>query len=162
MNRGYTIKEFTYLVHHFRKAIPTLTLSTDVIIGFPTETDEQFDHTIELLKEIRPDIINITRFSARPLTTCEKNERTNSYPCGKRHDQNKPRKSVQNSPLKKIRNTSEKHMRCLSLNKGKKRLSQAEQTATNKLFSQNHVPIGSFVHVKIIDATSTYLVGKLI
>ncbi|MBN1280311.1 MAG: tRNA (N(6)-L-threonylcarbamoyladenosine(37)-C(2))-methylthiotransferase [Candidatus Thermoplasmatota archaeon] len=71
MNRGYTVNDFTTLVNRYKASFPSGTLSTDVIIGFPTETDEQFQRTMNLIHHLKPDIINITRFSARPQTSAK-------------------------------------------------------------------------------------------
>jgi MiaB/RimO family radical SAM methylthiotransferase len=68
MHRGYTVREFRAIVGRFREAFPELTLSTDVIIGYPTESEKSFSKTISLIEEIVPDVLNITRFSPRPNT----------------------------------------------------------------------------------------------
>jgi tRNA A37 methylthiotransferase MiaB len=68
MNRKYSVEDFLRIINKFRKNYPGITVSTDIIVGFPTETEDQFQHTIELLKNVKPDITNITRFSARPYT----------------------------------------------------------------------------------------------
>ncbi len=68
MRREYTVAEFEGTVAAFRRAYPALTLSTDVIVGFPGETEEQFDATLDLVRRTRPDIVNVTRFSPRPGT----------------------------------------------------------------------------------------------
>ncbi len=68
MRREYTVDEFEAIVSAFRGAFPDLTLSTDVIVGFPGESDEDFESTMELVRRVRPDIVNVTRFSPRPGT----------------------------------------------------------------------------------------------
>lgn len=68
MKREYTIEQFTEIVTRVRREIPDITLCTDIICGFPGETEEQFQDTIKLLKEIQPDSVNISRFWARPQT----------------------------------------------------------------------------------------------
>jgi threonylcarbamoyladenosine tRNA methylthiotransferase CDKAL1 len=68
MNRGYTGAAFLRLVAEFRVAFPQSTLATDVIVGFPGETQEDFDRTVELVEMVRPDIVNVSRFFARPGT----------------------------------------------------------------------------------------------
>ncbi len=68
MRREYTVKDFEDIVAAFRAAYPDLTLSTDVIVGFPGETEEAFEATMDLIRRVRPDIVNVTRFSARPGT----------------------------------------------------------------------------------------------
>jgi len=72
MNRRYTVEEFKRTVEEFRREIPDLTLSTDIICGFPGEGPEAFENTISLLKEVKPDIVNISRFFPRPGTPAEK------------------------------------------------------------------------------------------
>jgi len=74
MNRRYTVEEFKKAVEAFRKEIPDLTLSTDIICGFPGEESEAFENTLSLVKEVKPDIINISRFFPRPKTPAEKME----------------------------------------------------------------------------------------
>jgi len=68
MNRKYSAEDFVNIVNAFRTRFPDLTLSTDIIVGFPGESEQAFLKTIELLKEVKPDIVNITRFSPRPHT----------------------------------------------------------------------------------------------
>jgi len=68
MNRNYSIKDCENIIKKFRKNIPNLTLSTDIICGFPGETEKQFNDSIKLIKKIKPDIVNISRFWPRPGT----------------------------------------------------------------------------------------------
>lgn len=68
MRRGHTAKTFRGMVEQFRRKFPHSTVSTDVIVGFPTESDEDFADTVSLIKETRPDMINLSRYAARPGT----------------------------------------------------------------------------------------------
>ncbi|MFH1182075.1 MAG: tRNA (N(6)-L-threonylcarbamoyladenosine(37)-C(2))-methylthiotransferase [Candidatus Woesearchaeota archaeon] len=68
MRRGYTIQQFKAIIAKFRRNIPKITVATDVICGYPTETEKQFDESIKLVKEIKPDVLNISRFWSRPGT----------------------------------------------------------------------------------------------
>jgi threonylcarbamoyladenosine tRNA methylthiotransferase CDKAL1 len=68
MNRRYTASDFRGLVAGFREAIPDVSLSTDIICGFPGETEEQFADSLRLVQEIQPDALNISRFWPRPGT----------------------------------------------------------------------------------------------
>jgi len=72
MNRRYTVEEFKRIVQAFREEIPRLTLSTDVICGFPGESREAFERTKRLVREIQPDIVNVSKFFSRPRTPAEK------------------------------------------------------------------------------------------
>ena len=74
MKRKYTAEDFKNIISQFKKEIPEITISTDVICGFPGETDEDFQKTLNLVKEIKPDVLNISRFWPRPKTKAEKME----------------------------------------------------------------------------------------
>lgn len=68
MNRGYTRQEYLEKVRMIREAIPGVVLSTDLIVGFPGETEEQFADTVSLIKEVRYDNIYAFKYSPRPFT----------------------------------------------------------------------------------------------
>lgn len=68
MNRRYIPEDWINLIKGFRDSFPDLTVSTDVITGYPGENDTDFNETVKLLKDAKPDIINVTRFSSRPGT----------------------------------------------------------------------------------------------
>lgn len=68
MGRGYTVAEYRDLVVRIRAAMPGVGLATDVIVGFPGETAEQFEATYRLLEEIRFDMVHVAAYSPRPGT----------------------------------------------------------------------------------------------
>ena len=68
MRRFYTVSEFKDIVATFRQKLSQLTLSTDVICGFPGETAEAFENTLSLIGEVKPDVVNVSKFFARPKT----------------------------------------------------------------------------------------------
>ena len=68
MKRGHTVETFKNVVKEFRTKFGPFTISTDIIVGYPTETEEDFQEPVRLLKETRPDIINLSRYSRRPGT----------------------------------------------------------------------------------------------
>jgi threonylcarbamoyladenosine tRNA methylthiotransferase CDKAL1 len=68
MNRLYTVDGFKEIVEAFRREMPEVTLSTDIICGFPGEDEEAFEDSLEVIAEVEPDVINISKFSPRPGT----------------------------------------------------------------------------------------------
>jgi len=68
MRRFYTVEEFKATVEVFREAFPDLALATDVIVGYPGETADAFENTLRLLREVEPDVTNVSKFFARPKT----------------------------------------------------------------------------------------------
>ncbi len=69
MGRRYCVDDFLEVVEAFRSAYPEITIVTDVIVGFPEETEENFLETMMLIRRLQPDKVNVTRFSRRPGTT---------------------------------------------------------------------------------------------
>ncbi len=65
MRRGHTSEDYEHVVEEFRRSFDDVVVSTDIIVGFPTETEEAFWKSYELIERTRPDIVNITRFSPR-------------------------------------------------------------------------------------------------
>ncbi len=65
MFRPYRVRDFVEIVEALREEIPQITIATDMIVGFPTETDEDFALSLELVRKTRPDIVNISKFAPR-------------------------------------------------------------------------------------------------
>ena len=68
MKRGHTSETFREIVKKTKERFENFTISTDVIVGFPSETEEDFQKTITLLDETKPDVVNLSKYSARPGT----------------------------------------------------------------------------------------------
>jgi len=69
MQRGYTAAQYRQLVKRIRDSVPDVALSTDVIVGFPSETEGQFQETVNLLSELRFDTVHVAAYSPRPGTS---------------------------------------------------------------------------------------------
>jgi MiaB-like tRNA modifying enzyme len=68
MKRGHTSGTFREIVNKVRERFGNFTISTDIIVGFPSETEEEFQKTVALLDETKPDVVNLSKYSARPGT----------------------------------------------------------------------------------------------
>jgi threonylcarbamoyladenosine tRNA methylthiotransferase CDKAL1 len=161
MNRRYQVEEFETIVQAFRKTYPNLTLATDIIVGFPSETEEQFQQTLDLLQRIQPDVTNITRFSARPLTTAKTMK-------GRLPTKIVKQRSIRASelcPLLSLKQNQQhigKHYTLLITEKGKHGSVVGRAENYKPVVIKGHLTLGSFVPVEIVDATPTHLVGRLI
>ena len=78
MNRKHSVEDFRSFALELQEKFPLFTLSTDLIVGFPGETDADFQETLDLLKETRPTVCNITRFVARKGTVAARIEEANA------------------------------------------------------------------------------------
>lgn len=68
MARGYTVARYRELVGQIRAQIPHASIATDIIVGFPGETAEQFENTLNLVRELRFDAVHVAAYSPRPGT----------------------------------------------------------------------------------------------
>ncbi len=161
MRREYTVADFEAIVAAFRSAYPDLTLSTDVIVGFPGETEEAFEATMDLVRRVRPDIVNVTRFSARPGTPAV------SYPgavVGWRVKQRSRRiTSLRFAIAREI------HQRyvgdevdALVTEPGKEGTLLARTAEYRQVVLHEPAPLGEFVRVRINAARATDLFGHVV
>jgi len=84
MNRGYTVEHYRQLIAEIRAKIPEVNLSTDVLVGFPSESEPQFQQTVDLLSELKFDTVHIACYSPRPGTFAARNLEDNVPPAEKR------------------------------------------------------------------------------
>lgn len=72
MRRGYTSDQYRQLVHKIRARIPGVSIASDIIVGFPGETEEQFQNTYNLMEELKLDVVHLARYSPRVGTVSER------------------------------------------------------------------------------------------
>ncbi|WP_456418872.1 tRNA (N(6)-L-threonylcarbamoyladenosine(37)-C(2))-methylthiotransferase [Methanocaldococcus infernus] len=68
MRRGYSVDEFIGIVKEFKKKVKDLCFTTDIIVGFPGETEEAFNNTLEVLRKLKPDYIHGAKYTQRKGT----------------------------------------------------------------------------------------------
>jgi len=71
MRRPYTIEEAKMIIKKFRNEFPDITIATDIITGYPTETGDDYSLTLDFIREIRPDVLNLSKFSKHKNTPAE-------------------------------------------------------------------------------------------
>ena len=161
MNRKYTVDDFLKIIKKFRDKYPNITISTDVIVGFPAETEEQFQHTIDLLKTVKPDITNITRYSARPQTKAK------TMKGRVKTDVVKERSKILTEICNIIsKENNLKHIRkkysALVTEKGKENTFVGRAENYKPIVIKEKVEIGEFIPVEITESAATYLFGSII
>ena len=161
MRRGYTVEQYRELVHRVRKTIPGVALSTDIIVGFPGETEEQFQHTFELLRELRFDQVHVAAYSPRPGTIAARKLR-DDVP----HQEKMRRLKVLEKLQEQI--AAEINSRLLGqevevLVEGRRGGRWYGRTRTNKLVFFDHETdlLGQLVQVRIEHASAWSLQGRL-
>ena len=162
MNRNYTAKEFLRLVDTIRQAMPEVTLTTDVIVGFPTESRAEFDQTVDLMRTVRFDSAFIFNYSPRPHTKAQRCW-ADDIPAAEKKYRITSLNELQNEiSLKQNR----RHIGeiCEALVEGESRRNEAEwfgRTDGNKVvvFSHGGEKMGDYIKVEIVDATPNTLKG---
>ena len=160
MKRKYFVEDFKKLVNKFRENLEHITVSTDIIAGFPTETKEQFQDSLNLVEEIKPDIINISRFNSRPGTEAAKMEQLQG-------EEIKNRSRLLTSVFDWIGfGVNKKWMKwqgsILIDEKGKNNTFIGRNFAYKPIVVEGDFKLGDKVKVKIIDFTKHYLIGERI
>ncbi len=164
MRRFYTAEEFKQIVKAFRATFPDLTLATDIIVGYPGETEEAFENTLQLLREVEPDITNVSKFFARPKTAAWEIQKGIVA-----KEEIKRRSTVTSELAKKISAERNKHWvgwigNILIDEKGKVEGSWIGRNFTYKpiVVKSSETLLGKNLKIEVIDAALTYLKGKII
>jgi len=158
MKRGHTAGTYREIVSKVKERFSDFTISTDVIVGFPTETEEDFQKTVSLLDETKPDVVNLSKYSARPGTGAAELKQLDAAEVKRRS------KII----FEQISKLSMKSNRKWIGWKGKVLFDETtgegikgRNFAYKPVFVDGPIEIGQSYTVEIIDATVKRLVGKI-
>ena len=159
MRRGHTLDQYLDIVSKFKNEIPDLTLAVDIIVGYPTESDEDFELTVKLLEEIKPSLIHLSKYQHRKGAISSSLKEIPPEVMKKRSKFLSEIKSIitedENSELVgTIQNV-------LVVEKGSKGGFIAKTNSYIPVIVDD-VELGTFVNVKITEATATYLKSELL
>ena len=159
MRRGHSVEQYKNIVSKFKEEIPNVTLATDIIVGYPTESDEDFDETVKLLEEIKPSLIHLSKYQHR------KGAISSSLPEIPREIMKERSKFLSQIKEKITERENEELVdsiqKVLVIEKGSKGGYIAKTNSYIPVIVDN-VELGTFVDVKITEATSTYLKSELL
>ncbi|MGC8629521.1 MAG: tRNA (N(6)-L-threonylcarbamoyladenosine(37)-C(2))-methylthiotransferase [Thermoplasmata archaeon] len=158
MKREYSVSDFYNIISKFKSKFSHFTFSTDIIVGYPTETDESFEKSVKLIQDIKPDILNITRFSPRPLTVAY-----DLKPILQRKVKDRSRILTQIH----LKISEENNIKLIGtvhkalVTEFGKRYFLARSEGYRPIILKD-VKINNFYDVEIVDAGNVYLIGKVI
>ena len=162
MRRGYTVEHYRKLIDKIRSKIPDIALSTDIIVGFPTESDEQFRNTFDLLADIRFDTVHVAAYSPREGTIAARDLNDDVT------DEEKKRRlhtveELQEEIASGI-NAGLKGKTVEILVEGRKKGKWQGRTRSDKLvfFRDNENHLGKLVNIKVEKTSPWSLQGKII
>ena len=155
MRRGYTIEEYRRLVNEIRSEIPDVGLVSDIIVGFPSETEAQFQQTVNLLTEVKFDTVHLAAYSPRPGTIAAR-EMADDVSADDKKRRLTLLESLQENIVTEI-NAKLKGKTIEILVEGKQKGKWCGRTSTDKLvfFSDNVNYLGKLVNLRI-DLTSPW------
>ncbi|MBN2203050.1 MAG: tRNA (N(6)-L-threonylcarbamoyladenosine(37)-C(2))-methylthiotransferase [Candidatus Aenigmarchaeota archaeon] len=159
MNRGHSVRDFEKIISKFKQSF-RCNLWSDVIVGFPGETEEQFQNTIDLVKKVRPDWVNVSKYGSRPNTPAAKMKQVNSDAIIKRSI--KLSKIVRQLSLEKNKEWLGWKGRILLFKKGNKKNQWFGRNCAYKLFivELEGNNFGKFVNVEAIKADKAYILSE--
>ena len=163
MNRKYTKEQYLALVEKMKKEIPNLTLSTDIIVGFPGETDEEFEDTLEVVKKVKFEQVYMFLYSRRIGTPGDKMK--NQIPEEQKHQRFNKLKALVESQMEE---NNQKYIGTIQKvlvegeSKNNKQLLTG-RTNSNKvvIFEGNKNLIGKMIELKIVSQHMWYLKGEM-
>ena len=160
MRRGYTVEDYRHLITQIRSKIPGVALSTDVLVGFPSETEEQFQQTFNLLSELRLDTVHVAAYSPRPGTIAARKFEDNIPLAEKRERLNKIEQLQERIAAEINRQLLGKTVEVLV--EGRKKGKWQGRTRTGKLvfFSDTNDCLGQLVKIRIEKTSPWSLQGK--
>jgi tRNA A37 methylthiotransferase MiaB len=160
MKRGYTAEEFKFIVKKLRKEIPGISIMTDIICGYPTETKEDFEETIKVIEEIRPDGINISRFWPRPGTPASKLKQLDHHEVTRRT--NEVMKLFLKIAEWNNRQWIGKEEKILITERGKNGTWIGKNSSYKQVVVKGDLSIGQEVDVKFVSASGLDLKGEIV
>ena len=162
MNRNYTREHYLSTIEKIRKAMPNITLSTDIIVGFPGETDEEYQETVDLIKTVRYHNAFIFMYSKRKGTIAEKMD--NQIPINiKReriHNLLKIQHEISEELFHEMIGTTQRALIDFG-NEKEGYIAKAQCGKVIKLQTDKQIKLGSFVNVEITDYKKGNLIGRI-
>ncbi len=161
MNRHYDLETYLKKVQYAKSVMPDLVLTSDVIVGFPGETEKEFEETISLIENVRYDALFTFIFSPRPGTpAASMDDPTTKEEKTRRFDR---LCDVQNRISEEIHHSYEgKTFRCLVDGRDKEQLTARTEGGRLVRFAGDDALIGTYQNIAITGATTWSLVGELV
>ena len=160
MTRDHTLGEFWEVVEVFRDYYPEMMIITDIITGFPGETDKDHQETVKLLNQLSPDLVNVTRFSPRKGTPASRYKRIDGRIVKKRsRELTNLRKELGAKSFKRFvgRQTS-----ILTVENQRSGSTLCRDDNYRPIILKEELPLGEFHDVKIIDSEYGFMTAVLV
>lgn len=159
MQRRYTIEQFNGYVAEIRSKVPGISIETDVIVGYPTETDEDYEESVSFISSVRPTFTNVSKFGARPHAKASRLMQIDNKTVKERSsNMSRIARSVQREDFSKLVGTRTRAL--VTEENNKSMVCRDDSYRIVALDKSSDVAMGDFVDVEIIGNTSVCLIGR--
>ncbi len=160
MNRHYSISDYVEIIHALRAAHSDIFISTDIITGFPGEKEDQFQDSMDLISALSPDIVNVTRFSARSGTKAAVMPDQVPGWISKERSRIMMEQRFSISKAKMASRIGEK-IDVLATEYKKPGTTFLRSRNYRPVIVEKHLPLGAWYEVEIVDNTDIHMIGEL-
>jgi len=160
MTRDHTLEEFWEVVEVFREHYPEMMIITDIITGFPGETDEDHQETVKLLNQLSPDLVNVTRFSPRKGTPACRYKRVDGRIIKKRSRELTNLRKILGA--KSFKRFIGRQPSILTVENQRKGSTLCRDDNYRPIILKEELPLGEFYDVKIIDSEYGFMTAVLV
>jgi len=158
MNRPHNVAHFVKSALYYRDEVPDITIATDIIVGYPTENEEDFEETIKMIERVRPNVVNLSRYWPRPGTVAAKLKQLDSKVV-------KERMKIANRVITEIIEEENKKWKgwegeILINEYGKNNSLKGRNKSYKQIVIKETAEMGSFINVKVYKTSKTTLYAK--
>ncbi len=160
MRRRYVVEDWVKVVGSIRNRFPKATIATDIIVGFPGESDEDFDKTMDLVSETRPTLVNISKYGDRPGTVASRSDQKVDTTL-KKNRSRRLSKLVRRLTASTNKEWVGWEGRAMVTEKGSSGGMMTRNFSYKPIIIKSEIPIGTDVDVRIVSASKSHLLGEL-
>lgn len=161
MGRKYTVEEWEQIIGTVKQTFSDSTIATDIIVGFPGETDQDFELTMDLISKVRPPVVNISKYGDRPGTEASKAK--NKVDTAAKKDRSRRLTKLVNEILEE----NNKYWigwtgSVIVTKKGSRGGLMCRNPSYKPIIISDDIKLGETVSIRIVDAERTFLLGEII
>jgi len=161
MGRLYTTEEWERIVDVVRQTFSDSTIATDIIVGFPGETDQDFELTMDLISRVRPTVVNISKYGDRPGTLASKAQ--NKVDTSVKKERSRRLTKLVNEILVETNKSwIDWSGPVIVTEKGSRGGLMCRNPSYKPIIINDDVEFGEIVTIQVVDAKRTHLFGKII
>jgi len=161
MGRLYTLEDWESIINTIRESFNDATIATDIIVGFPGESKDDFDLTLDVIRRTRPSVVNISKYGDRPDTLASKSKNKVETSTKKQRSR-RLTMLVNRILLEENKSWVGWSGPAIVTEKGSRSGLLCRNSSYKSIIVHDELHLGSIVNVQVIDAARTHLIGEII